>query len=207
MLRSVVSVVVWSIALLTALDDLGVNLAPLIAGAGIVGLAFGFGAQSLVRDFLSGLFMLLEDQYGVGDLIDVGAATGVVEGVSLRTTRLRDASGTVWHVPNGEVRRVGNFSQEWSRAVVDVGVASGTDVREATRVLEEAVAALAASPEASGLVVGEPQVVGVERVEREQVVLRVVARTRAIEDDRVARLLRAGLRDRLVAAGIEVRSL
>ena len=88
--------------MLTVLDELGVNLAPLLAGAGIAGIALGFGAQSLVRDFLSGLFMLIEDQYGVGDVIDTGVATGTVEGVSLRTTRLRDVDGVVWHVPNGD---------------------------------------------------------------------------------------------------------
>ena len=96
------------------------NLAPLLAGAGIVGLALGFGAQSLVRDFLSGLFMLVEDQYGVGDVIDVGLATGTVEALSLRTTRLRDVEGVVWHVPNGEIHRVGNKSQQWARALIDV---------------------------------------------------------------------------------------
>ena len=105
--------------------------ATLIAGAGITGVALGFGAQSLVRDFLSGMFMLIEDQYGVGDVIDTGVATGTVEGVSLRTTRLRDVDGVVWHVPNGEIRRVGNKSQQWSRAVVDVPVAYDADVDRA----------------------------------------------------------------------------
>jgi len=111
-----------------ALGEVGVDLAPLIAGAGIVGIALGFGAQSLVKDFLSGIFMLLEDQFGVGDVIDCGEASGVVEGVSLRTTRLRDVEGTVWHVPNGQIVRVGNKSQEWSRALLDVQVAYDTDV-------------------------------------------------------------------------------
>src|SRR3546814_1040491 len=102
-------------AVITALAEVGINLAPLIAGAGIVGVALGFGAQSLVKDFLSGLFMLAEDQYGVGDVIDVGEATGTVEVVNLRTTKLRAVDGTVWHVPNGEIRRVGNMSQQWAR--------------------------------------------------------------------------------------------
>lgn len=110
-MRSVATAAIWSVALLAALSELGINLAPLIAGAGIIGVALGFGAQSLVKDFLSGIFMLIEDQFGIGDVVDVGEATGTVEGISLRTTRMRGVDGTVWHVPNGEIRRVGNKSQ------------------------------------------------------------------------------------------------
>jgi small conductance mechanosensitive channel len=105
------SVVIWTIALLIVLGELGVDLAPLIAGTAIVGVALGFGAQTIVRDFLAGLFVVLEDQYGVGDVIDAGAAFGTVEWVSLRLTRLRDSEGVIWHVPNGEIKRVGNLSQ------------------------------------------------------------------------------------------------
>jgi small-conductance mechanosensitive channel len=110
-LRSVSSVVIWTIALLIVLGELGVDLAPLIAGTAIIGVALGFGAQTIVRDFLAGLFVVLEDQYGVGDVIDAGAAFGTVEWVSLRLTRLRDSEGVIWHVPNGEIKRVGNRSQ------------------------------------------------------------------------------------------------
>ena len=108
------------------LGQLDIDLGPLIAGAGIGGIALGFGAQSIVKDFLSGLFMLIEDQYGVGDVIDLGYATGTVEKVSLRSTTIRDVKGTVWHVPNGEISRVGNYSQLWSRALLDIEVASGS---------------------------------------------------------------------------------
>ena len=111
MLRNVSSVVIWSIALLIVLGELGVDLAPLLAGSAIIGVALGFGAQTIVRDYLAGLFVVLEDQYGVGDVIDAGAAIGTVEWVSLRLTRLRDADGVVWYVPNGEIKRVGNRSQ------------------------------------------------------------------------------------------------
>ncbi len=127
-LRSVVSVVIWSLAALIVLGEFGVNLGPLIAGAGIAGIALGFGAQSLVRDFLSGVFMLAEDQYGVGDVVDLGDAAGTVEEIRLRTTRLRDGEGTVWFVPNGEIRRVANKSQRWARAVLDFEVAYDTDL-------------------------------------------------------------------------------
>ena len=133
--ESVVRVVVWGFAILTALGTVGIDLAPLIAGAGVLGVAIGFGAQDIVKDFLSGVLMLIEDQYGVGDVIDAGEATGVVEEVSLRTTRIRDVNGTVWHVPNGSITRVGNLTQGWSRMILDVGVAYETDVDEAIEVL------------------------------------------------------------------------
>ncbi|MBW3651918.1 MAG: mechanosensitive ion channel family protein, partial [Actinobacteria bacterium] len=120
-LSNLVRAVVWGVAVLVILDEFGINLAPLLAGAGIAGVAIGFGAQSLVKDVLSGMFILLEDQYGVGDVITVTErATGTVEDLTVRVTRLRAADGTVWFVPNGEIRQVGNSSMEWSRAVVDV---------------------------------------------------------------------------------------
>ena len=111
LLRSLVAVAIWSIAIATILAEFGINLGPLIAGAGVVGVALGFGAQTLVKDFLTGIFMLVEDQYGVGDVIDTGFATGEVEGVSLRATRVRDADGTVWYVPHSSIQRIGNQSQ------------------------------------------------------------------------------------------------
>jgi small-conductance mechanosensitive channel len=110
-LRNIVSIVVWSIAVLMILGELGINLAPIIAGAGVAGIAIGFGTQSIVRDYLAGLFVVLEDQYGVGDEIDTGAVRGTVEWVSLRMTRIRDAEGVAWYVPNGEIKHVGNRSQ------------------------------------------------------------------------------------------------
>ena len=120
LLKSIITGVLVAIIGTMMLSELGVNIAPIIASAGIIGIALGFGAQSLVKDFLSGIFMIFEDQYGVGDVVDVGEASGTVEAVSLRVTRLRDINGTVWYVPNGEILRVGNMSQNWSRAVVDV---------------------------------------------------------------------------------------
>src|SRR4051794_15419478 len=122
LLCSVASMVIWLMAFLTILSQIGIELGPLIAGASIAGVAISFGAQNLVRDFLAGVFVLLEDQYGVGDVVDAGAATGRVEAVTLRSTQLRDLRGTLWHVPNGELKRVGNFSQGWSQAVLDVEV-------------------------------------------------------------------------------------
>ena len=136
-LRSISTAVIYTIAGVTILGELGVNLGPLVASAGIVGIAIGFGSQSLVRDFITGIFMLVEDQYGVGDIVDVGEASGVVEAVGLRTTRLSDVNGTVWYVPNGQIARVANKSQDWSRALLDVTVSYNADVREAEATIKE----------------------------------------------------------------------
>ena len=129
LLRSIVTfVVVTLITVLTVMAIVGIPLGPLLASAGVGGVALGFGAQSLVKDFLSGIFMILEDQYGVGDVIDTGEAIGTVEEVTLRVTRLRDASGVIWYVRNGEIIRVGNKSQGWSTAIVDMPVSYAENV-------------------------------------------------------------------------------
>jgi small conductance mechanosensitive channel len=206
-MRSGASVLIWSIAVLTILDELGVNLAPLLAGAGVAGLALGFGAQSLVRDFLSGLFMFVEDQYGVGDMIDVGLATGTVEALSLRTTRLRDIQGVVWHVPNGEIHRVGNKSKLWSRAVIDVAIRYDADVDAAINVISEAANAVRRDEELGHFILDEPDVLGIESLSPDNVIIRVVVRTRPQEEARVERALRARIKAALDAAGISVPSV
>lgn len=202
LLKSVASFVVWTTALLTILKELGINLAPIIAGAGVVGLAIGFGAQALVRDFLSGLFMLFEDQFGVGDTIDAGFAVGTVEGVSLRTTRLRDVDGVVWHIPNGEIRRVGNKSQQWARAVLDIAVAYDADVTVATDVIRRAAHAIGEDPEFQPKLLGQPEVWGVESLDGDRVVIRLVAKTRPLQEGIVARALRVRIKAALDQAGI-----
>jgi small-conductance mechanosensitive channel len=202
-LRSVATAIVFAIASLLVLGELGINLGPLLAGAGIAGVAIGFGAQSLVKDFLSGIFMLLEDQYGVGDVIDVGEATGQVEAVTLRSTRLRDAEGTVWHVPNGEIRRVGNKSQQWARAVVDVAVAYGTDIRHATGIIEGVAAGLRDEPDWARFIQEDPEVLGVEALGADGVNIRLIVQTEPGDQFKVMRELRMRLREALDAAGIE----
>src|SRR5699024_7676048 len=122
LLRRIATGIIFAIVVLEVLDQFGINLAPLIASAGVLGVALGFGAQALVKDFLSGVFMILEDQYGVGDWVDLGEANGAIEAVGLRVTRLRDLNGTVWYVRNGEIVRVGNMTQNWARSVVDITV-------------------------------------------------------------------------------------
>jgi small conductance mechanosensitive channel len=202
-LRSVAAIFIWGTALFMVLGELGIDLAPLIAGAGIVGVALGFGAQTLVRDFLSGVFMLFEDQFGVGDVIDAGFATGTVEGVSLRTTRLRDVEGVVWHIPNGQIARIGNKSQQWSRALLDIAVAFSTDVALATDVIQGAADEMLEDPAFSSLVLGRAEVWGVEDFGVDKYVIRLVLKTKPLEQWKVARELRARIKTAFDAAGIE----
>jgi small-conductance mechanosensitive channel len=201
-LRSIAKAAIGTVAVLTVLGEFGVNLGPLIAGAGIAGVALGFGAQSLVKDFLSGIFMLVEDQFGVGDIVDVGEASGLVEGVSLRTTRLRDVEGTVWHVPNGEIHRVGNKSQQWSRALLDVQVAFETDVDEATRVIKAAADEVWHSEEVGPSVLEEPEVWGVEGFGPTGIAIRLVVKTQPADQWKVLRELRSRIKVALDRAGI-----
>jgi small-conductance mechanosensitive channel len=203
-LRSVGTAVIWSIAVLSVLSELGINLGPFIAGAGIVGVALGFGSQSLVRDFLSGMFMLIEDQYGVGDIIDAGEATGTVESITLRSTRLRSVDGTVWHIPNGEIRRVGNKSQQWARALLDVAVAYGTDIAKATSVIKEVADGVWHDEELGPSVLEEPEVWGVEQLAADGIAIRLVVKTQPSDQFKVMRELRARLKDAFDQEGIEI---
>ncbi|MCC2334606.1 mechanosensitive ion channel family protein [Cellulomonas wangsupingiae] len=201
-LRSTASIVVWSIAVFLVLDNLGVNLAPFIASAGIVGVAVGFGAQSLVKDFFSGLFMLLEDQYGVGDVVDVGPATGTVEAVGLRVTKVRDDDGTLWYVPNGSMVRVGNKTQGYSTAVVEVDVDYFVDLDEARQLLAQAARTVAADPVVGAYLQGEPTVTGAEKLAADAVGLRLSVRTAPAMQWEVARHLRVAVRRALEDAGV-----
>jgi len=203
-LRSLSTAVISSFAAVYVVAELGLELGPLIAGAGVVGVALGFGAQSLVKDFLSGLFMLVEDQYGVGDVIDCGEAVGTVEAVSLRTTRLRDVYGTVWHVPNGEIRRIGNKSQQWARAVLDIVVAHGTDVERAQALLQEVADRVCATESLADDVLEPPEVWGVEQLGPEGIALRLVVKSRPGEQWTLMRALRVAIQEAFVAEGIKL---
>ena len=203
-LRNVVSIVVWVIAALIILSDLGVDLAPLLASAGVATVVIGFGAQQVVRDYLAGLFMLLEDQFGVGDVIDMGEATGTVESVSLRVTRLRDVEGVVWWVPNGQVTRVGNKSQQWSRALLDIAVAPDTDAAQATEVIQQTADDMWRDPRWSSRLLAEPEVWGVEDVGVAGMLIRLVVKTVPLAQWDVARELRARLKRSFDDAGIRL---
>ena len=203
-LRSIASFVIWTFAFLMVLGELNINLGPLIAGAGVAGVALGFGAQSLVRDFLTGIFMLIEDQYGVGDVVDVGEAVGVVETMTLRTTKLRSVDGAVWHVPNGEIRRVGNMSQQWSRALLDVEVAYGTDLTHAREVIARVADEVHRSPEWAGVILEPPEIWGVESLGADGIAIRLVLKTKPGEQWGLQREIRARLKEQFDTEGIEI---
>lgn len=202
-LRSVTTGTIAVVALLMVLAELGLDIGPLLASAGILGIALGFGAQTLVKDFLSGIFMIAEDQYGVGDVIDVGEASGSVEAVGLRVTRLRDVNGTVWHVRNGEILRVGNQSQGWARAVLDINVAYGEDLAQVQDTLGRVGRELHADPDWAPLLVEDPEVWGVENLSPDGVVVRLVVKTVPLEQWGVARELRRRIKAAFDTAGIE----
>ena len=201
-LRSIVSFAVLSLAFVLILGELGIDLAPIIASAGIVGVAVGFGAQSLVKDFLAGVFMILEDQYGVGDVIDVDDASGTVESVGLRTMRLRDVNGTVWYVRNGTIARVGNKSQGYGQVVLDLSFPRTTDLDRAGSVMKEVADQMWRDEEWAEFMIEEPQLLGVEQLTTDSAQLRLTAKTRPGEQWRVGRELRRRVRDRLEQEGI-----
>jgi small conductance mechanosensitive channel len=202
-LKSMCTFLIYGLAFMLILGELGINLGPIIASAGVVGVAIGFGAQNLVRDFLSGIFMMLEDQYGVGDIVDLGGATGTVEAVGLRITTLRDVKGTVWYMRNGEVLRVGNSSQGFAVAVIDVPLSYSADVDLATTVLAQAADAAARNEALSVNILEPPEVLGVESVTPEGILLRLTAKTRPGKQWIVQRALRASIIAALEEAGFD----
>ncbi|MEV4493930.1 mechanosensitive ion channel family protein [Micromonospora coxensis] len=203
-LRSMVTAFVFGIALLMVLKEFSFDLAPLLASAGIAGVALGFGAQSLVKDLIAGLFMLIEDQYGVGDTVDLGEATGVVESVGLRVTTVRDARGVLWYIRNGEIVRVGNKSQGWALVVVDLPIGFAS-TEEATAVLRTAAASVAMDPELAPEIVEEPEVLGVEQMTVDGAVIRTVVKTTADGQFSVGRELRRRLAEALENSGITAK--
>ena len=204
LLKSVVSGVVFTVIALMFISELGYDIAPLIASAGIIGVAVGFGSQTLVKDFLSGIFMIFEDQYGVGDEVDLGEAVGTVEAVSLRVTRLRDVNGTVWYVRNGEILRVGNMSQNWARTVLDVSVGYGEDLAHVRQVLADVAHDLWEDEDFKGRVIEEPSVWGVQELGVDAVVVRVALKTAPLEQWAVAREMRQRIKYRFDHEGIEI---
>jgi small conductance mechanosensitive channel len=203
-LAGLLKVVTWAVTVLLVVDQLGVNLAPLIAGAGIAGIAIGFGAQSMVKDFLSGLFILLEDQYGVGDVVEVAEkAHGTVEDVTLRVTRVRAVDGTVWFVPNGEIRTVGNSSMEWSRAVIDVVVPFDSDIAAMSRAIGEEAAAMEDEDAWRDAILEKAEVWGVQAMGPDGITIRMVVKTAPRQQYPVARELRARISGRLRREGVQ----
>jgi moderate conductance mechanosensitive channel len=207
-LSSVARVVIWTVALLTILGEFKINLGPLIAGAGIVGIALGFGAQSLVRDFLSGFFILLENQFGVGNFIEVrtntGVLTGTVESLSMRVTALRAFDGTLYVIPNGIIEGIGNKSRGWGRAIVDISVSRTEDLDRVRRILDEVGEQIYNDTDIQASLLSRPTVLGVEDVRANAAVFRVVADTRSSRRWDIERELRRRIQLRLEDEGVEL---
>src|ERR671914_2216490 len=198
-------VVIWSLTFFQALSELGFNLGPLLAGVGIVGLAVGFGAQNLVRDVITGFFILFEDQYGVGDVVQVnGIATGKVEQLTLRITGLRDLDGTMHYIANGEIVHVANRTKDWARAVIDVGVGYGEDPSKVRAVLERVAEEAKADEELGRNIFATPDVLGVENLGEYEVIWRMLAETKPARQWEVGRALRERVRVAFDEDGIEI---
>lgn len=211
-LGSVLSSGVTTVVVIVALLLVITTISPDAAGAfslitAAIGAGLGFGAQNIVRDVLNGLFMVVEDQLGVGDVVDVGPATGVVESVGIRITDIRDVNGTLWHVRNGEIVRVGNLSQGWARAIIDLAVPYEVDVEEVEKLILGTAVALAEEPKWRRLVLERPEVWGIESISADAIVIRLVVKTRTSAKDDVARELRARLKRALDDAGIRLPGL
>lgn len=205
-LSSIATVVIVIMALAMVLGEVGIALGPLLASAGVVGLAIGFGAQSLVADYLSGLLIMVEDQYGVGDIVDLGEAIGEVEHVGLRLTQVRDLTGGLWHIRNGEILRVKNDSQDWARAVLDVGVAYDANLDTVYEALERTGRELAEDPEQGPLLLEEPSVWGVQSLDADAVVVRMAVKTQPLQQWGVTREMRRRVKENLYGAGVEIPS-
>lgn len=201
-LSSISSFVIFLVAFILVLGELGLNLAPILATTSIAGVALGFGAQSLVKDFLAGIFLIFEDQFGVGDAIDVGVVSGTVESVGLRTTRLRDIRGVVWYVRNGEVLRVGNLSQGFSRLVLDIPVGYAADTDQAGAVLLGVASQLRTEPPWSESFLADPEVLGVQQFAANAVLLRITIRTPLDRSAPLGRELRARVKKAFEQAGV-----
>jgi len=203
LLRSVARVVFILLAVLLTLDVF-IDIGPLLAGAGILGLAFSFGAQSLVKDIIAGFFYLVEGQFAVGDIIEISGKAGVVERMTLRMVVLRDLKGIVHMIPNGEITTVSNMTRTWSRAVVDVGVAYDTDLDRAIRVFQEEAEAMAADPAWTGRFDGSPEVLGIEGLDDSAITVRTLLRTRPGQQWSVQREFHRRIKGRLDREGIEI---
>ncbi|PFG18228.1 small conductance mechanosensitive channel [Propionicimonas paludicola] len=200
--RNLVSITVVVIGLLTIMSVFDIPTAPLLASAGVGGLVLAFGAQSLIKDFISGIFMIMEDQYGVGDLVDVGEVRGTVEEVGLRVTQVRDLTGTLWYVRNGEILRVGNQSQGWSTAIIDVPVAQDEDSERVIEILDQVAADAEDDEELSKVLLERPAVAGVNSVSATTMIIRMTAKATANQHFGVQRTLLARSMAALAKAGV-----
>lgn len=196
--------IILVVVALTILSELGIPVAPLLASAGVAGVAVGLGAQSLIKDLLAGLFILLEDQFGIGDYVTIAGVTGTVEEMSLRRTTVRDFNGTLYVIPNGEIKVVSNGSRDWARVIVDVDVAYDADLAHAISILAQAGEALASAPEFQADVLEPPQVLGVMALADSGITLRTVVKVKAGAQWAISRELRKQIKEHLEREGIEI---
>jgi small conductance mechanosensitive channel len=206
-INSVLTVVVFGAALVLVLDVLGVPVLGILGAAGVVAAGLAFGAQNLVKDILNGMFMVFEDQFGIGDVVDLGVASGTVESVGVRITSIRDVNGTLWHVRNGEILRVGNKSQGWARVIIDLPVPYHADLEEVKETILATAKELAADPQWRRKVLETPEIWGVESVTAEALVVRLVVKTRSPDQWDIARELRMRIKLGLDRLGVNVPSL
>lgn len=203
-LRHALLIVFFSIAILLILGELGIQLGPLLATAGIGAVAIGFGAQSLVKDVISGFFIILENQYRIGDVIEVAGVSGLVESVGLRTTVLRDLEGKVHIIPNGEIKIVSNLSKEWARSVLDVGISYREDVDQVIDLLSQIGEELASEVPYQSAILEPPQILGVERFGESEMVIRMTIKTAPLKQWEVGRELRKRIKARFDERGIQM---
>ncbi|UCB52136.1 MAG: mechanosensitive ion channel family protein [Candidatus Zixiibacteriota bacterium] len=202
--NSAIKVFIYIIACFMILREVGVDIAPLLAGVGIAGLAIGFGAQTLVKDFLTGFFILMENQYRVGDVVKIGDHAGLVEKINMRTTILRDLEGVVHTVPNGEVQSVKNLTHGWSRVVLNIGVAYKENVDQVIEVLQEVGKTMRGEERYCQLMLDDPQVLGVDNFGESEVTIKMIAKTLPLKQWEVARELRRRIKYAFDQKGIEI---
>src|SRR3712207_1514505 len=208
----VLSNIVTTVLIVLALLIILTTLVPNVTGAfalitAALGAGLGFGAQNIIKDVLNGLFMVVEDQLGIGDVVDLGPATGVVENVGIRVTQIRDVNGTLWFVRNGEILRVGNMSLGWSRVILDLAVPYDADIDAVQQRMLATATELTDDPKFKPLVLDRPEIWGIESISAEAIIVRIVVKTRSGEKDNVARELRARLKGALDAMGVHLPAL
>ena len=203
-IRNITRILVWGVAVMMVLKELGIDIGPILAGVGLMGLAVGFGAQSLVKDFLAGMFVLIENQYNVGDVIKVAGASGLVEKITLRATTRRDHEGNVHIIPNGTIGVVTNKTRQWSRFVLDIGVAYKENVDEVMGVLKEIGDELAADSKFASRITAPLEVLGVQDFADSAVIIRVMFTTQPVKQWTVGREFRRRVKNTFDAKGIEI---
>lgn len=208
---SVVSNLIIVIAVVAAVliiaDEIGINVTPLLAGAGVAGVVIGFGAQSLIKDLINGVFILLEQWFQVGDIITIGDTSGTVERLNLRTTVIRDIEGTVHYIPNGEITKLSNKTQLWSRAVVEVGVHYSEDTDKVVKVLEDVFDDLVNDKNYKGVILERPKILGdggISELGDSAVVFKMICKVKSGEQWTIARQMRKRIKDKFDKVGIEI---